>query len=156
LATQYRGNCGFWFESRESADKLDDMIRRRHFDRAGTDAVALLRSLKPYHNGNAALRVIHDLDIRDKHQALIPNVIGVASPIIQLYGDDGTFDPRAIGNPTKRRRKLVIPPITARNLMFAAHMNDWRLELKSTNWLGYWIIQLRSESHELVDMLIQL
>jgi len=87
------------FPFSESAEKLDDMIRRRHFDRAGTDAVALLRSLKPYHNGNAALRVIHDLDIRDKHHALIPNVIGVASPIIQLYGDDGTFSPLAIGNP---------------------------------------------------------
>jgi hypothetical protein len=49
----------------------------------------------------------------------------------------------------------VIPPdIMARDLMFAAPMNGWRLELKSTNWLGYWIIQLTSESHEVVEMLI--
>jgi hypothetical protein len=49
----------------------------------------------------------------------------------------------------------VIPPeITAHDLMFAAHINDWRLELKATNWLGYWIIQLTNESHEGVDMLI--
>ncbi len=49
---------------------------------------------------------------------------------------------------------MIPPEITAYDLMFAAHINDWRLELKSTNWLGYWIIQLTSESHEVVDMLI--
>jgi hypothetical protein len=55
----------------------------------------------------------------------------------------------------KHRRKFVIPPeIMARDLMFAAPMNGWRLELKSTNWIGYWIVQLTSESHELVEMLI--
>ena len=56
------------------------------------------------------LSVIHDLDIRDKHQALIPNVMGVASPIIQLYSDDGTFNPLVIGNPNAPSEiRLVFP-----------------------------------------------
>ena len=50
---------------------------------------------------------------------------------------------------------MIPSEITAHDLMFATTMNNWRLELlRSTNWLGYWIIQLTSESHELVDMLI--
>jgi hypothetical protein len=93
-----------------SAEQLDNMIQSKHFDRAGPAAVDLLRSLKPYHNGNAALRVIHDLDIRDKHRALIPNVIGVASPIVKLCDDEGTFNPRVIGNPNEPSKiRLVFP-----------------------------------------------
>lgn len=51
---------------------LDDMIKNRNIDRAAPHAVDLLRSLKPYKGGNDALRAIHDLDIMDKHKALIP------------------------------------------------------------------------------------
>src|SRR5665213_2124187 len=73
---------GVYFPFCRSVDGLDEMIKRRKFDRAGPGAVALLRELKPYHGGNAALRAVHDLDVRDKHQSLIPGVMNVASPII--------------------------------------------------------------------------
>lgn len=54
------------------ASKLEEMIQRRNIHRAAPDVVDLIRSLKPYKDGNPLLRGIHDLDIADKHHALIP------------------------------------------------------------------------------------
>jgi hypothetical protein len=69
-----------------------------------------LKSLKPYRNGNIALRLIHDLDIHDKHRALIPNLMGVASPIIKMRDDDGTINPRVISDPNSPSDiKFVFP-----------------------------------------------
>lgn len=61
-----------YFPFCDDASYIDTMIKRRHFFRAGPNAVAVLKTLAPYKGGNAALRAIHDLDIRDKHQTLIP------------------------------------------------------------------------------------
>jgi hypothetical protein len=90
---------GVYFPFCENAEDLDGMIKRRNFDRAGADAVALLQTLKPYRNGNVALRVIHDLDIHDKHRALIPSAMSAASPIVRMWDDDGTINPQIIGDP---------------------------------------------------------
>lgn len=54
-----------------SADKFADAITKRKFDRCGPDAVDLLRKFAPYHGGNDRLRALHDMDIRDKHVALM-------------------------------------------------------------------------------------
>ena len=54
--------------------KLAAEIKKKNFDRAGDDAVALLRTFAPYKGGNESLRAIHDLDIEDKHRALILTV----------------------------------------------------------------------------------
>lgn len=56
---------------------LDDMIKKKRMDRASPAVVDLVRSLKPYTGGNAALRAVHELDIQDKHSAIIP-AIGIA------------------------------------------------------------------------------
>lgn len=57
-----------------SAAELDRQIKNKRFDLAGQDAVDLLRrQIAPYHGGNQALRNLHDLDIQDKHTALIVN-----------------------------------------------------------------------------------
>jgi hypothetical protein len=61
-----------YFPFCEDANYLETMIKKRHVDRAAPQAVDLIRSLQPYRGGNQALRAIHDLDIRDKHQMLIP------------------------------------------------------------------------------------
>jgi hypothetical protein len=90
---------GVYFPFCEDADFLDSMIKRRNFDRAGSDAVALLKELKPYRGGNVALRALHEMDVEDKHKALIPNLMSVGSPIIQMWEDDGTPNPRVIGDP---------------------------------------------------------
>lgn len=54
-----------------SAAGLETQIKDKRFTLAGSDAVDLLRRIAPYHGGNQALRNLHDLDIQDKHTALI-------------------------------------------------------------------------------------
>jgi hypothetical protein len=41
--------------------------------------------MKPYKSGNIALRAIHDLDVTDKHQALLPVLSGVSLPLGQIF-----------------------------------------------------------------------
>ena len=67
-----KSNKDVYFPLSDSAETLDDAIKRRRFDKAGDDAVALLRTIKPYRGGNELLRLLHDLDISDKHTALVP------------------------------------------------------------------------------------
>lgn len=62
---------GVYFPFGDSEDGLSDALRRKKFDRCGDDAVKLLVSLAPYRGGNEMLRGLHDLDIQDKHSALI-------------------------------------------------------------------------------------
>lgn len=66
-------NVYFPFAGSES--DFDQMIKRRHMDRASPPVVDLLKQLKPYKGGDNALRAIHDLDIMDKHQSLLLTVI---------------------------------------------------------------------------------
>jgi hypothetical protein len=63
-------NVYFPFGSDEAG--LEDMIRKRHIDRAGEKIVNIVKSFKPYKGGNTLLRALHDLDITDKHKSLIP------------------------------------------------------------------------------------
>jgi hypothetical protein len=60
------------FPFSEAEGELELMIRKRKFDRAATEAVTLLRALQPYKGGNILLRALHELDIMDKHQLIIP------------------------------------------------------------------------------------
>lgn len=66
------GRKGVSFPFAGNAAGLDKQIRDKQFDKAAPEAVELLRSFAPYKGGNAALRAIHDLDVTDKHQFLIP------------------------------------------------------------------------------------
>ena len=61
-----------YFPFASSEDDLSEQIKAKSFHRAGADAVNLLRGVRPYKGGNDSLRAIHDLDIADKHTALIP------------------------------------------------------------------------------------
>jgi hypothetical protein len=68
-----KGNTkNVYFPFAENADELESQIKSKHFDRASAEAVDLLKSLKPFKGGSAALRAIHDLDVMDKHHTLIP------------------------------------------------------------------------------------
>jgi hypothetical protein len=71
-----------------SAADLPDTIRKRNVHRAGKDVVQAIESLKPYKGGNVALRLIHDLDIADKHQALLPVIGAVSLPLGQIFKTD--------------------------------------------------------------------
>jgi hypothetical protein len=59
------------FPFAEAADKLDEQIKDKKFFRAGTDAVDLLKKFSPYKGGNVRLRAIHDMDVSDKHRAVL-------------------------------------------------------------------------------------
>jgi len=76
------------------------MIKSRKFHLAGEGAVAFLRELKPYHGGNFALRAIHDLDVRDKHQSLISTATSIISPGMQMWDKDGRYNPAIVGEST--------------------------------------------------------
>lgn len=79
---------GVYFPFAESVDELDAQIKRKHFDRASTEALDILKSLKPYRGGNAALRAIHDLDVMDKHRTLIPVfTLGAQQDEIEIGGN---------------------------------------------------------------------
>lgn len=71
-----------YFPFAESEIALDEMVIRRRMDRASPEALALIKSVKPYHGGNEALRAVHDLDIIDKHQTLITAVTMTGTPHI--------------------------------------------------------------------------
>lgn len=60
-----------YFPFSNAAESFDDAIKSRKFHRAGEDAVALVKSFEPYSGSNNGLRAIHDLDVEDKHTALI-------------------------------------------------------------------------------------
>ena len=61
-----------YFPFGEDANGLERMIEDKNFTYCGADAVDLLRTLKPYRQGNVELRAIHDLDVLDKHRELLP------------------------------------------------------------------------------------
>lgn len=63
---------GVYFPFANSHGELDDQIKSKNFDRAGPVAVAFLKKLQPYKGGNIALRALHDLDVMDKHQLIVP------------------------------------------------------------------------------------
>ncbi len=78
------------FPFAQTASALEQQIKDKNFKRAHPDAVALLRSLKPYKDkGDVALRAIHDLDIMDKHQALLPAVSAGQTRPVRLVTEDG-------------------------------------------------------------------
>lgn len=68
------------FPFAKDATELETMIKNRKIDRADPGAVDLIRALKPYRGGNKALRGVHDLDIVDKHQALLPVMGMITTP----------------------------------------------------------------------------
>lgn len=88
---------GVYFPFAADANALNDQIKAKNFHRAPAAAVALLRHLQPYKSGNRALRAIHDLDVHDKHELLIPVVHGVRPGRI-VIGDPDNPTATLVGN----------------------------------------------------------
>ncbi|MDQ0421128.1 hypothetical protein J2045_002155 [Peteryoungia aggregata LMG 23059] len=63
-----------YFPFSHDKEGLEHQIKNKNFDRAADEVVELLRGLKPYRAGNVLLRALHDLDLLDKHQMIIPAV----------------------------------------------------------------------------------
>ena len=81
---------GVYFPFAEHESGLQDQIKRKNFSLAGAKAVELLKKLRPYRGGTIGLRGLHDLDVMDKHQALVP-IIGTV--VIDLSGRVPNADP---------------------------------------------------------------
>ena len=96
-----RSPNGVYFPFSDKPEGLDKMIKDKNFNRAGLNAIAILQSWRPYRGGNAALRAIHDLDVQDKHQMLIPSVLTAATPVLKIRDEDGNpIWPEVVGDPT--------------------------------------------------------
>jgi hypothetical protein len=72
---------GVYFPFCEKASDLSTVIKDRNLHRAGDDIIRAIKHLQPYKGGNIALRSIHDMDIADKHQALLPVIGAVSAPV---------------------------------------------------------------------------
>lgn len=114
VRAKHSNDKSVYFPFCEQPEDLDKMVKQKNFNRAGPEAITLLHQLKPYRGGNAALRAIHDLDVQDKHQSLIPALMGFASPVISLWDDDGTRNLSIVGDSTKATDyKLTFPSMNA-------------------------------------------
>lgn len=80
-----------YFPFCETAAELPSKIKDRNLHRAGQDVVRVVESLRPYKGGNLALRAIHDMDVADKHQALLPLLGAVAVPLAAILGKERDF-----------------------------------------------------------------
>jgi hypothetical protein len=64
----------------ETKSDLPEMIRLRRLSGIGRDFRDAIEKTAPYKGGNEGLRAIHDLDLLDKHQALVPTIAIVSLP----------------------------------------------------------------------------
>lgn len=79
------------FPFAKNAAELGKQIKNHNFDRAGTSYVQLLREIAPYTDGNEALRGLHDLDITDKHQVILPTYPKIFVPHLKVHFQDGAM-----------------------------------------------------------------
>lgn len=63
---------GVYFPFAKDKDGLKEQIKNKKFHRASLSAQDLLKKTMPYWGGNGALRGLHELDIQDKHQLILP------------------------------------------------------------------------------------
>lgn len=49
-------------------------IKERRLGHAGSEFLDIIKATAPYKGGNEGLRAVHDLNILDKHQALVPTI----------------------------------------------------------------------------------
>jgi hypothetical protein len=70
-------------------------IKDRNFGRCGPKAIEILEQIQPYYGGNDLLRHLHQLDITDKHEILLPVGVAISSPVIDMR------TAQIVGDPTK-------------------------------------------------------
>lgn len=58
--------------------ELPKTIRDRRLGHIGKDFLAIIETTAPYKGGNDGLRALHDLDILDKHQMIVPTIAVVS------------------------------------------------------------------------------
>ena len=53
---------------------LHDVLRRRRLTNIHKSFLDIIHQTRPYKDGNSGLMAIHDLDVQDKHQSLVPTI----------------------------------------------------------------------------------
>jgi hypothetical protein len=83
------------FPFAESSGKFSKAVKERKFSRCGEKAITIAIKAEPYKGGNNLLYSIHQLDISDKHNMLLPVANSVGMPVID------TWTGRIVGDPTR-------------------------------------------------------
>lgn len=115
------GVNGVRFPFCKEPSDLNEMIKRAKFTRAGPECVDALIALKPYPDGNLALRALHDLDIRDKHVSLIVASCQISTPPIGFVMEDDRVTPKGFRE-GKLELELKGDPIPSVKFVFPANL----------------------------------
>lgn len=106
-------SSGVYFPFCESEIDLPSMIKKRNFDRASKAAIETLIKVRPYKNGNRVLRAIHDFDIQDKHQTIIPAIYTAETPQFSVMIGSNSNSIQPFTTPiVKEEQILVLCPDT--------------------------------------------
>lgn len=70
------------FPFAESREAFENLIRKQPYSRLGSEIVETLVAMGPFRDGNGALRGLHDLDITDKHKAVLPTYVAAWGRIV--------------------------------------------------------------------------
>lgn len=82
-----QGNTnGVYFPTSDKFQNLEAAIKSKNFNRADPEAIDLLRSLKPYREGNPWLRALHETDVSNKHKFVVPTTQGVRVDRLFIHG----------------------------------------------------------------------
>jgi hypothetical protein len=74
-----------YFPFCEKPSDLSAVMENMHLpSRCGKDVASAIRLMEPYKGGITLLRTIHDMDIADKHQSLIPVLGAMNAPIAKI------------------------------------------------------------------------
>jgi hypothetical protein len=115
---------GVYFPFCKSAADLPQAIKDKNFDRASPAAIAELIKLAPYKSGNDALRAIHDLDIQDKHRAIIPAILAVRTPdMVIKMGEKENQVPGFETTITDKKQLLLVFPGLFNRFMLGARIS---------------------------------
>jgi hypothetical protein len=117
----------------ETPKDFAEAVKRRKLTRAGPEVIKILAGLKPWKGGNPLLRAIHDMDILDKHQALVPIIAGGISPAMKIAFNPAapTDIPRVGSKITHDGQSLIVmPPVS--NLPTGKELPaDWAITFDS-------------------------
>ncbi|MCK9918687.1 hypothetical protein MXD81_57145, partial [Microbacteriaceae bacterium K1510] len=86
---------------------LTRTIKERRLKHIGSAFLKVIERTAPYHGGNDGLRAIHDLNILDKHQALVPtiSIVSVDWPVKIAQGSQ-----QFVTGLTKDGQRLIVFP----------------------------------------------
>lgn len=78
---------GVMFPFARNEQEFSKSLKNKNIDRASIQAQDLIKELRPYGGGNDVLRLLHELDIQDKHHTLIPSTTFVKFPPVSIKTD---------------------------------------------------------------------